>query len=104
MARCLPSGPLTSRIENVPSTLTGRTVKVAVGRRRHLHENAIVQQRAGAEAALHVVAHQHELLDAGLLKAGQDVAANANRLAVELLDLVGQQRRDRKDRPFSARA
>ena len=63
------------------------------GRRHHLHQDAVVQHGARPEAALHVVAHQHELLDAVLLKAGQDIAADVDPLAVERFDLVGKLRR-----------
>ena len=87
MARCLPSGPLTSRMEKRPSTLTGRTVNVAVASRDISTRMQSCSNAPGPKAALHVVADQHELLDAVLLKARQDIATDADRLPSSCLTL-----------------
>src|SRR4029078_3510379 len=58
--------------------------------RLHFYEDTIEQGGSRSEAALLVIAHEHELLDAAFLRGGEDVAADANPLAVERVDRVGE--------------
>ena len=57
----------------------------------HADNDAIVEGRTWAEATFHVVPHQHKLRQAALLKAGQNVAPDANPLRFKRGHAFGQQ-------------
>ena len=56
----------------------------------HSHNNAVINRRARAKAALHIISHQHKLLEASLLKARQNVSADADAFVLQACHAIGQ--------------